>query len=190
MVGAEVLAGVAAGEQPVVCAGVAVDFEGERGEGFGEREDVFAELDRDLVLLGMDVAGGEFDDARHRLGVEQQQACGESVARSTVVFVSRPRRIWMRLMSARGVVGGLGRIEVVGYNYAIEHDGRDLVSYHWHPQGESPITWPHMHVGTDIHVGGRWFGKAHLPTGVVGLERVVALAITELGAKPLRDDWE
>jgi hypothetical protein len=82
------------------------------------------------------------------------------------------------------------RVEIVGYNYAIEHDGRDLVSYHWHPQGESPITWPHMHVGTDIHVGERWFGKVHLPTGAVGLERVVALAITELGAKPLRDDWE
>lgn len=47
-----------------------------------------------------------------------------------------------------------------------------------------------MHVGTDIHVGERWFGKVHLPTGVVGLERIVALAITELGAKPLRDDWE
>jgi hypothetical protein len=49
VVGAEVPAGVAAGEQPVACAGVAVDFEGERGEGFGEREDAFAELDRDLV---------------------------------------------------------------------------------------------------------------------------------------------
>jgi hypothetical protein len=47
-----------------------------------------------------------------------------------------------------------------------------------------------MHVGTDIHVGERWFGKVHLPTGVVGLERVVALAITELGAKPPRDDRE
>lgn len=46
------------------------------------------------------------------------------------------------------------------------------------------------HVATDIHVGERWFGKVHLPTGVVGLERVVALAITELGARPLRDDWE
>jgi hypothetical protein len=51
-------------------------------------------------------------------------------------------------------------------------------------------TRAHMHVGSDIHVGDRWFGKVHLPTGVVGLERVVALAIAELGAKPLRDDWE
>lgn len=50
VVGAEVPARVAAWEQPVACGGVAVDFEGERGEGFGEREDAFAELDRDLVF--------------------------------------------------------------------------------------------------------------------------------------------
>jgi len=47
-----------------------------------------------------------------------------------------------------------------------------------------------MHVGANIQVGDRWLGKVHLPTGAVGLERVVALAITELGATPLRDDWE
>jgi hypothetical protein len=46
-----------------------------------------------------------------------------------------------------------------------------------------------MHVG-DVRVGDRSLGKVHLPTGTVGLERVVAMAITELGAKPLRDDWE
>jgi hypothetical protein len=44
VVGAEMPAGVAAREQPVALPGVAVDFEGERGEGFGEREDAFAEL--------------------------------------------------------------------------------------------------------------------------------------------------
>jgi hypothetical protein len=71
------------------------------------------------------------------------------------------------------------RVEIVGYLYAIGYEGRELVSYHWHPRGTSPITWPHMHVGSDIHVGARWFGKVHLPTGVVGLERVVALAIAE-----------
>jgi hypothetical protein len=47
-----------------------------------------------------------------------------------------------------------------------------------------------MHVGADIRVGDRWLGKVHLPTGAVGLERVVALAIAELGAEPLREDRE
>jgi hypothetical protein len=82
------------------------------------------------------------------------------------------------------------RVEIVGYLYAIEYDGRELVAYHWHPHGDSPITWPHMHVGADIRVGDRWLGKVHLPTGTVGLEQVVALAIVELGAEPLRDEWE
>jgi hypothetical protein len=81
-------------------------------------------------------------------------------------------------------------VEIVGYLYALEYEDRELVAYHWHPQGESPITWPHMHVGADIRVGGRWLAKVHLPTGAVGLERVVALAIAELGAEPQRDDWE
>lgn len=82
------------------------------------------------------------------------------------------------------------RVAILGYLYAIGYEGRELVSYHWHPSGHSPITWPHMHVAANVQVGDRWLGKVHLPTGPVGLERVVALAITELGAKPLRDDWE
>lgn len=81
-------------------------------------------------------------------------------------------------------------VEIVGYLYAIGYEGRELVSYHWHPSGKSPITQPHMHVAANVEVGDRWFGKVHLPTGMVGLEQVVALAIVELGVEPLRDDWE
>jgi hypothetical protein len=47
-----------------------------------------------------------------------------------------------------------------------------------------------MHVGADVRVGDRWLGKVHLPTGAIRLEQVVALAIVELGAEPLREDWE
>jgi hypothetical protein len=46
-------------------------------------------------------------------------------------------------------------VEVLGYLYAIGYEGRELVSYHWHPSGSSPITWPHMHVGANIQVGDR-----------------------------------
>jgi hypothetical protein len=82
------------------------------------------------------------------------------------------------------------RAEVVGYLYGIECEGRELLSYHWHPGGDSSIATPHMHVGVDVRVGDRWLGKVHLPTGAVGLEQVVALAIVELGVEPLREDWE
>lgn len=82
------------------------------------------------------------------------------------------------------------RVEIAGYLYAIGHEGKELVSYHWHPGGSSSIIWPHMHVGVDVRVGDRWLGKVHLPTGAVGLEQIVALAIVELGVEPLREDWE
>jgi hypothetical protein len=79
---------------------------------------------------------------------------------------------------------------VVAYFYAIEQDGSELLAYHWHPHGKSPITSPHLHVRADVQVGERWLGKVHLPTGAIELEDVVALAIEELGADPLREDWE
>lgn len=81
-------------------------------------------------------------------------------------------------------------VEIVGYLYAIGHEGRELVSYHWHPGGKSQITQPHMHVAANVQLGDRWLGKVHLPTGMVGLEQVVTLAIVELGVEPLRDDWQ
>lgn len=81
-------------------------------------------------------------------------------------------------------------VEIVGYLYAIRHEDRELVSYHWHPSGKSPISQPHMHVGAAVQIGDRWLGKVHLPTGMVGLEQIIALAVVELGVEPLRDDWE
>lgn len=81
-------------------------------------------------------------------------------------------------------------VEIVGYLYAIGYEDHELVSYHWHPSGKSTITQPHMHVGAAVQIGDRWLGKVHLPTGMVGLEQVIALAIVELGVEPLRDDWE
>ena len=78
----------------------------------------------------------------------------------------------------------------IGYLYAIGYEDSELVSYHWHPSGKSTITQPHMHVGAAVQIGDQWLGKVHLPTGMVGLEQVIALAIVELGVEPLRDDWE
>jgi hypothetical protein len=82
------------------------------------------------------------------------------------------------------------RVEVLGYLYGIEYEGRELVAYHWHPRGVSRVTTPHMHIDANIQVGDRWLGKVHLPSSTVGLEQVLALAIVEFGVEPLRDDWE
>jgi len=75
--------------------------------------------------------------------------------------------------------------------YAVgRHDTGELLAYHWHPLGKSPVVSPHLHVRANIQLGERWLGKVHLPTGPIELEDVVALTIEELGAEPLREDWE
>jgi hypothetical protein len=78
---------------------------------------------------------------------------------------------------------------VVSYFYGFEHAGSKLLAYHWHPQGHSPVTEPHLHVMGEREFEGQSIGKLHLPTGAIRLEDIVALAIEELGAEPLREDW-
>jgi hypothetical protein len=41
----------------------------------------------------------------------------------------------------------------------------------------------------DREFEGLALGELHLPTGAIRLEDIVALAIEELGAEPLREDW-
>lgn len=83
------------------------------------------------------------------------------------------------------------QVDRVAYFYVIgRQDTGELLAYHCHPRGKSSIVVPHLHVRADIQLGERWLGKVHLPTGAIGLKDIVALAIEELGAEPLREDWE
>lgn len=76
------------------------------------------------------------------------------------------------------------KVRTRAYDYAIR-DGttRALVSYHWHPMGESRYKAPHFHVPP------QWEG-IHFPCERTSLESVVRLCIQELGASPNRDDWD
>jgi hypothetical protein len=94
---------VAAGEQPLACAGSLADFEREIGEWFGECEDASGEFDPDGSLLLLDVVGGQLDDAGERLCVEQQQATGEPVAWVELGVVEQGAR-GLRAERAAGVV--------------------------------------------------------------------------------------
>jgi hypothetical protein len=78
-----------------------------------------------------------------------------------------------------------------GYWYQVRRaDGPEVLAFHWHPAGPGAnIPFPHLHLGRalgaiDIDP------KAHVPTGRVSLEAVVAFLIRELGVRPLRPDWE
>lgn len=81
---------------------------------------------------------------------------------------------------------------IATYRYGLyDRDGREILSYHWHPDGHSHVTTPHLHLGGG---GASWridLSKAHVTTGMVTLEAVLLLAIEDLALDiaPLRADW-
>jgi hypothetical protein len=79
-------------------------------------------------------------------------------------------------------------VETAAYEYALlQADGRELLAYHWHPTGRSPIVWPHAHLSAPVSPID--LTKGHAPTGPVGLPAVLRWAISDLGVRPLRPDW-
>ncbi len=85
----------------------------------------------------------------------------------------------------------------IGYRYhVLDLEGREIVAYHWHPTGVSPVTYPHVHLSRrlapiPVGRGGEPVALAdmHLPSGVVTFADVVRLLITEFEVVPRRADW-
>lgn len=91
---------------------------------------------------------------------------------------------------------GPWRVNIVGYMYTLQdRDGREIVSYHWHPDQRSPVTYPHLHigiaaVGEGASVSRRAVPGIHFPTRFIPLQDIIRLAITQFNVRPLRNDWE
>lgn len=96
--------------------------------------------------------------------------------------------------------GNLGpfSIKSIGYFYEVQdRQGREILAYHWHPLGPSPVIHPHLLLSgrlAPLDIGPRdasvALGEMHLPTGgLVTLTDVVRLIITEFGVRPRRADW-
>jgi hypothetical protein len=86
---------------------------------------------------------------------------------------------------------GPWRVKTAGYSYIIHGaEGRELYAFQWQPHGPSPVTTPHLHLGSGLGTGNPQLPKKHIPTGRISLEEVIRMAIRELGVEPLRDDWE
>jgi hypothetical protein len=89
-------------------------------------------------------------------------------------------------------------VSTSAYRYHIlDRDDREILAYHWHPEGVSPVTEPHLHLSgrlRPLDIGAPdtpvALGEMHLPTGIVSLAHVVRLLIAEIGVEPRRDDWE
>lgn len=96
--------------------------------------------------------------------------------------------VWHRL----DVVAEPGHWRVAhgGYQYTLESSAAyEVLAYHWHPAGLSPITEPHFHLGPDS-AAIDLLTSAHLPTGHISLADVVRLLIRDLGVPPRRADWQ
>ena len=83
------------------------------------------------------------------------------------------------------------RVEIAAYNYAIyDSERREILIYHWHPHGNSPIVTPHLHLKQGAQVGRPEVREAHLPTGEVSLVAFLRLLVVDLGVQPRRQDWD
>ena len=81
-------------------------------------------------------------------------------------------------------------VRIVAYQYAIlDQTEREIVAYHWHPDGESAVGTPHCHLGAGAGAARAELNDAHLPTGPVPLTAVVRLAVEAFRAQPARRNW-
>ena len=89
------------------------------------------------------------------------------------------------------------------YDHSIlDRDGRELVAFHWEPDGIGTVCTPHVHLsaaaaivlpqrtGSPLTQAKTHLGRLHLPSGPIGVEDVVELLIRDFAAVPLRPDWQ
>jgi hypothetical protein len=104
-----------------------------------------------------------------------------------------PGRLHLRVRMRLRIVEAGGRLwdaETAAYEYRLsDADDREILAYHWHPDGASHVRTPHLHLGPGAEAGYLPLATAHLPTGHVPLGDVLRLAVGDLGVAPIRQDW-
>jgi hypothetical protein len=77
-----------------------------------------------------------------------------------------------------------------GYAYQLDDaDGREILAYHWHPAGRSPVARPHLHIGAGAGSLRNELQKAHIGTGFVTPVTLVLLLLESFAVRPRRADW-
>ncbi len=85
---------------------------------------------------------------------------------------------------------GAWKATITGYSYSLrDHDHKEILAYHWHPDIRNSVGFPHMHLGAGTGMTRQELFRAHLPTGHIALEDIVRLTIIEFGVQTYRDDW-
>lgn len=89
------------------------------------------------------------------------------------------------------VRGDLWTVRVTGYAYAVlDTDQREVLTYHWHPRGNSPVVMPHLHLERGALVERPEVRDAHLPTGPISIGIFLRFLIDDLSVEPARPDWD
>lgn len=89
---------------------------------------------------------------------------------------------------------GPWRVTIAQYSYALRRGGgteakpERMLTYQWHPRPGAHFNYPHAHLGPASGAL-QHIQSTHIPTGRVALEDVVRYAISQLGARALREDW-
>ncbi len=87
--------------------------------------------------------------------------------------------------------GNLWTVRVTGYAYAVlDSEQREVLAYHWHPKGNSPVAIPHLHLEQGALVERPEVRDAHLPTGSISVAIFLRFLIDDLSVEPVRPDWE
>lgn len=82
------------------------------------------------------------------------------------------------------------KIKTHSYSYGIENDkGQEIVMFHWHPETEPDIPFPHMHIGYGAGYQIRpEFYRLHFPTPRIAFEEFGQMLIKCFLVVPIRDD--
>jgi hypothetical protein len=127
---------------------------------------------------------------------------GRSANRIPFAFLGRhqpvplrsPNRLSLSLLFGYEVVKQPGirdmrvAVRITDYMYQINlADGRELLAFQWHPDGQSWMREAHLHLGDSLR--GINLSKAHVPTGHVTLQSVLRFLIFDLRVDPIRTDW-
>lgn len=96
--------------------------------------------------------------------------------------------MWWRVIEDPN--NGPYRVTTTGYHYSLSVGTNELWALQWQPDGPSPVTWPHMHLGSKLlDKDAPVTPSAHLPTSRMTFETAIRWCF-EFGAEPLHDDWQ
>jgi hypothetical protein len=87
---------------------------------------------------------------------------------------------------------GPWKVKTTSYAYSLRRrgtNGQEVLAFHWHPDGPSRVTTPHLHISAGSGVVFPRLLGAHIPTRRISVEQFLRLILDELGVKARRDDW-